>query len=823
MPKGRPKKKKVVSEETFKFEAEITELMGLIINAFYSNKDIFLREMISNASDALDKIRYQALKEGDFILAEEPDLFIKIIPDEMNDTLTIYDTGIGMTKEELINNLGTIARSGTKEFMNKLTNDDVNAVDLIGQFGVGFYSAFLVGERVDVITKHEDDEMYKWSSTADGTFSIIPFNDPDLKRGTKIIIHLKDKDQRYLDDYEIKRIINIHSTYTQYPIFLWLEKFNMDDLEADSHYMFEQINIEEPLWVKNPLEVTNEEYSKFYKALTTEWEEPLLHTHFKIEGPFEFTALLYVPDEPPEEMFESRSRFRDVKLYVKRIFITDSCEDIVPHYLSFVRGVIDSSDLPLNVSRELLQQSTAMRAIKKHVVKKIIEMLQNHATANPLGYNKMYDIYSKNIKLGVHEDDQNRDKLIELLRFNSVKHKRDYISLEEYYQNMSPDQKSIYYITGESIGNVDNSPFMEGINKKGYDILFMIDPLDEYVMQKMGLYKGKGFVDVRTNKVDCVRDPDISTRRDFGSLCKFMKSILGANVERVVVTNRLIKSPCILTVTQFGLSANMERILKSQALNNPQPKMFKENKKILELNPEHLLIRVLKSWYEQDSNDVTTINLIWLFYETALIASGFSLNQPGDYAGRIYHMLMVNLFDSINEAEKEEKEERERLDRKEREKRRRRRHTPDRRHKRRRRYYSESSDSYYSPVPKKRRRKRYISSSDSDESTNYKKRSKTRTATATKSESETQPKRRRRKKKHSESSELELELKPVKTGGKRKKRVQKQHISIDEYSEEDNTPTAILDASNDYDEYIYDIEECSGSNFSYDEKEDASA
>ncbi|XP_073118950.1 endoplasmin homolog isoform X1 [Henckelia pumila] len=695
--------------EKFQFQAEVSRLMDIIINSLYSNKDIFLRELISNASDALDKIRFLSLTDKE-ILGEGDDtkLEIQITLDKEKKTISIRDRGIGMTKEDLIKNLGTIAKSGTSAFVEKMqTSGDLN---LIGQFGVGFYSVYLVADYVEVISKHNDDKQHVWESKADGAFAISEdiWNEP-LGRGTEIRLHLRDEAQEYLDENKLKELVKRYSEFINFPIHLWASKEVEEELPADEDessdeeetsaesksedegeeddaekeedekkpktkkvkkttYEWELLNDMKAVWLRNPKEVTDEEYEKFYHSLAKDFseEKPLAWSHFNAEGDVEFRAVLFVPPKAPQDLYESyyNSKKSNLKLYVRRVFISDEFDDLLPKYLNFLKGLVDSDTLPLNVSREMLQQHSSLKTIKKKLIRKALDMIRKLAEEDPDESDKKKDVeesddsnekkgqyakfwneFGKSIKLGIIEDATNRNRLAKLLRFETTKSDGKLTSLDQYISRMRSGQKDIFYITGTSKEQLEKSPFLERLTKKNYEVIFFTDPVDEYLMQYLMDYEDKKFQNVSKEGLKIGKDSkDKELKESFKDLTKWWKGALASeNVDDVKISNRLADSPCVVVTSKYGWSSNMERIMQSQTLSDANKQAYMRGKRVLEINPRHPIIKELRELVVKDPEDESVKQTAQLVYQTALMESGFILNDPKDFASRIYSSVKNSL------------------------------------------------------------------------------------------------------------------------------------------------------------------------------------
>lgn len=684
--------------EKFAFQAEVNRMMKLIINSLYRNKEIFLRELISNASDAIDKIRLMALTDKD-ALAATSEQTIRIKADKENNVLHITDTGIGMTKNDLVTNLGTIAKSGTADFLSKMQNPEStgqDAGDLIGQFGVGFYSAFLVADRVVVTSKNNDDKQYIWESDAN-SFSIA--EDPrgdTLKRGTQISLYLKEEARDFLEVDTIRNLVHKYSQFINFNIYLWTSKTEeveepIDDetepvtekkteeeedakVEEETEekkpktrkvekttWDWELLNNAKPIWTRKPSEVEENEYEEFYKAITKDTQGPLGHIHFVAEGEVTFKSLLYIPKTQPTESFNKYgTRTDNIKLYVRRVFITDDFQDIMPNYLNFIRGVVDSDDLPLNVSRETLQQHKLIKVIRKKLIRKTLDMIKKLDKAEQ---EKFWGEYSTNIKLGVIDDSANRSRLAKLLQFRSSANK-GFITFSDYVERMKEKQESIYFIAGSSLDEVEKSPFVERLVKKGYEVLYLTEAVDEYCISALPEFEGKKFQNVAKEGVELDEGEGAKAKLEalktqFEPLTKWLtETALKEHITTARVSNRLYKSPTALVASRWGITGNMERLMLAnshQKSQDIQRDYYLTQKKTLEINPRHPLIKELLRRVEADPEDRVSKGMAMMMFQTATLRSGYMLQDPSQFAEHIDAMLKQSL--GVGDAEIEEEEE----------------------------------------------------------------------------------------------------------------------------------------------------------------------
>jgi len=640
-----------MTKSTKKFETEVQQLLDLVIHSLYSNKDIFLRELISNASDAIDKVRFESHSNME-LLEGNTEWKIKLIPDKTAGTLTISDNGIGMSMAEAEENIGTIARSGTRAFMENLKGKNVqDNPELIGQFGVGFYSSFMVADKVILTTRTAGDKTAacRWESTGDGTYTI---EDCDKEtRGTDIILHLKEEMKEYLDEWKIRGIVKKYSDYVQYPIVMDITREEptkgVDGKVIEGGGTIEKtteetLNSMKAIWTRSKSEITEEEYEEFYKHISHDYDKPFRTIHYSAEGVSEFKAIVYIPSHKPFDLF-MRDHKKGVHLYVKRVFITDNCEALLPDYLRFMKGVVDSSDLPLNVSREILQEDVQIKRIQKNLVGKILSTLTEVKEKTPEDYLKFYAEFGPVLKEGIHFDHANKEKLQDLLLFESSRNEAGkFVSLKEYVERMPEGQKEIYFITGTNRAAVENSPHLEVFRKKEYEVLFMIDPVDEWVVQALTEYDGKHLKAVDRGDLELDSEEEKKekeakkeeAKKQYQGVLDFIKEKLQDKVKEVRLSGRLTDSACCLVADEYGLNANMEKILK--AMNQEVP----ESKRVLELNPDHPVMQVLTSIYEKDKDNPRLVDYCGLLYDQALLTEGSPIPDPLRFT-RLVAELMV--------------------------------------------------------------------------------------------------------------------------------------------------------------------------------------
>jgi molecular chaperone HtpG len=628
------------TKETLGFQAEVKQLLQLMIHSLYSNKEIFLRELISNASDAADKLRFEAMAHSDWY-ESNPDLAIQIELDKAARTLTISDNGIGMSRDEVISNLGTIAKSGTKEFFSKLSGDEQKDAALIGQFGVGFYSAFIVADRITVETRRAGlpaSDGIRWESDGSGEFTVEPINRPE--RGTSIILHLREGEDDFLSPYQLKSIIRKYSDHISLPIQMRKEEWDEEKKEQVVKDEFEAINQASALWSRSKSEVSEEQYTEFYKHLSHDYEGPLCYSHNRVEGRSEFTQLLYVPVHAPFDLWD-RNKRGGIQLYVKRVFIMDDAEQLMPTYLRFVTGVIDSTDLPLNVSREILQESRDVKVIRESSTKRVLSMLEELANSDDAAklekYRTFWTEFGQVLKEGIGEDQGNQERLAKLLRFASTHSDtaEQTTSLSDYIGRMKEGQDAIFYVTGETFNAAKNSPHLEIFRKKGVEVLLLSDRVDEWMLSFMPEFEGKKLTSVAKGGLDLGQLADEaekkeqeSTEKEFKDLLEKMKSALSDKAKDVRVTFRLTDSPACLVADENELSGNLLRMLKAAGQEAPS------TKPILEINPEHPLVLKLK--YDDAAFDE------WanLLFDQALLAEGGHLSDPASFVKRMNKMLL---------------------------------------------------------------------------------------------------------------------------------------------------------------------------------------
>jgi len=629
-----------MTKTNLEFKTEVKQLLDLMIHSLYSHKEIFLRELISNASDAIDRARYESLTNSG-ILENDGELKIKIIPDKNAGTLMVSDNGIGMTKDEIITALGTIAHSGTKEFLAALQSKEVrDNPELIGQFGVGFYSSFMIADKVTVISRKagiDGKNGVKWESVADGTFTIEDV-EKEIK-GTDIILHLKPDDKKYLDEWEIREIVRKYSDYIEHPVVMDIEREKESELKKGEKVKIkeeETLNSGKAIWLKDKSQITQEEYNEFYKHIAHDFSDPAKVIHFKAEGTSEFSALLYIPSVTPFNIY-----FKEYKigpaLYIKRVQIMDHCEQLIPTYLRFVKGVVDSSDLPLNVSREILQNNREVDIINKNIIKKVLDTLTDMKKDEYEKYLQFYKEFGRILKEGIHYDFSRRETIADLLLFQSTqKPSEAYTTLLEYVAGMKEGQEEIYYILGTSRDETMKSPYIEAFMEKGYEVLIMLDEVDDFVMSGLQEYKGKKIKsvikgDIKLGKPD---EKEKEAKKKFSVLLELIKNQLKDDVKDVRLSGRLKDTACCLVADEGGMDPQVEKLLKSMGQKVP------ENKRILEINPSHPIFEAMNKIFEKDQKSVALDEYIKLLYDQALLLEGSKPKDPAAFASAITRLMV---------------------------------------------------------------------------------------------------------------------------------------------------------------------------------------
>ncbi len=633
--------------ETHKFQAEVNQVLHLVIHSLYSHKEVFLRELISNASDALDKLKFRALTDDSLLASEddggsgEPRLEIRISADSAAGTLTIDDDGIGMTRDELVQNLGTIAHSGSKALLAQLAaanqaQDSAGKLGLIGQFGVGFYSAFLVADKVEVTTRQAGGtQAWRWTSSGEDSFTVEEAT--RSTRGTSVTLHLKAGERRFAEDWELKELVRRYSDYVGHPIQLRLH--DKGEASTDVVPRWERLNRATALWQRAKADISDAEYTEFYKHLTrNEGEEPLARTHFRVEGTQEFVGLLYIPRDKP---FDLQLQHRGLRLFVRRVFVMDHCEELLPEWLRFVRGVVDSDDLPLNVSRETLQDSQVVRSIRRQLQKRVLDLLEELAKDRPADYALFWRNFGPVMKTGLHLAGEHKSRVVDLLRVEST-HEDALSSLRDYVGRMKPDQKAIYYAFGDNKDTLAKSPHLEALRGRGYEVLLLTDPIDEFAMESVGTYDDKPIISVTRADLDLPTDAAASgvpvDESALQALLARVRSILQDHVSEVRLSTRLLDSPVCLVVPSGGLSAHMERVLRTHGHD-----VGKTKKRILELNAKHPLVIRLGALAASDPVSPAVTDGVEVLYGQALITEGTALPDPQGFARRLSALLEKSL------------------------------------------------------------------------------------------------------------------------------------------------------------------------------------
>ncbi len=621
-------------KETLGFQSEVKQLLDLMIHSLYSNREIFLRELISNASDACDKLRFEALS-NDALFEGDSDLKVTVDFDEKKKTITIRDNGIGMTRDEVIENIGTIAKSGTKEFFNAMTGDKQKDSQLIGQFGVGFYSAFIVADKVTLITRKagaSEEEGVRWESSGEGEYTIEPVKRKE--RGTEVILHLRKDAKEFLNGYKLREIIRKYSDHLNLPIMMLKEHYGEDKDKKEPEY--ETVNSAKALWTRPKKEITDEEYNELYKHIAHDYEDPMARVHSQVEGKMEYTTLFYIPNHAPFDLWD-RNHPHGVKLYVRRVFIMDDAEQLIPPYLRFIRGIVDTNDLPLNVSREILQHNSVIEKIRNASVKKILGMIGKLAKKDD--YDKFWKEFGKVLKEGIIDDEKNKEQIAKLLRFSTTHDdvEEQKISLEDYVSRMQEGQENIFYVVGESFATVKNSPHLEIFRKKGIEVLLLSDQVDEWLVNHLTEFDGKPLHSVTKGELDLGELDDKKDEKEkekktgeYKDILKRLEKLLKDKVKEVRITNRLTSSPACLVADEQDMEANLQRIL--EAAGQPIP----TSKRIMEINPDHPILKHLKD--EKDDGRFEDWGRI--LFDQALLSEGGKLDDPAGFVHRLNEMFM---------------------------------------------------------------------------------------------------------------------------------------------------------------------------------------